>query len=165
MNARLLISLATLSLSTLACDQPKEEPAPAPSAAPEAKAAKEAPKDADEPKAADPHAEFANLAAEEVETLLAKKGCVPVDANGAETREKYGIVPGAVLLSGADYEAKELPEDKATKLVFYCGGEKCTAAPKAAKIAKKAGYSDVNVMRVGIRGWVEAGKKTDKPAT
>ena len=59
----------------------------------------------------------------------------------------------------------ELPGDKAKKLVFYCSGESCNAAPKAAEMAQAAGYQDVNVMRSGIRGWVGAGQKVDKPAS
>ena len=75
-------------------------------------------------------------------------------------------MPGAVLLSSYDgYNVKELPAAKDTKLVFYCGGKACTAAPKAATMAKNAGYSDVNVMRAGISGWVAAGKSVDKPAS
>jgi rhodanese-related sulfurtransferase len=44
------------------------------------------------------------------------------DANHASTREKFGIIPGAHLLTSDDkYDvAKELPADKNTKLVFYC---------------------------------------------
>ena len=44
------------------------------------------------------------------------------DANHASTREKFGIIAGAHMLSSYDnYDvAKELPADKNTKLVFYC---------------------------------------------
>ncbi len=44
------------------------------------------------------------------------------DANHPSTRENFGIIPGAHLLSSSDdYDvAKELPADKNTKLVFYC---------------------------------------------
>lgn len=111
----------------------------------------------------DPHAAFTDLSPDAVQKLVDDKGCVPVDANGQSTREKYGVVPGALLLSGADFKTTELPDDKDTKLVFYCGGKACTAAPKAAKLAQEAGYADVNVMRDGIRGWVDAGKNVDKP--
>src|SRR5207245_7650683 len=57
-----------------------------------------------------------------------------VDANGAETRQKYGVIPGAVLLSHyGDYDiTKELPTDHAQKLVFYCANEQCMASHKAA---------------------------------
>jgi hypothetical protein len=44
------------------------------------------------------------------------------DANLADTRAKYGIIPGAHLLPSSNrYNvAQELPADKAAKLVFYC---------------------------------------------
>jgi hypothetical protein len=44
------------------------------------------------------------------------------DANHSSTRENFGIIPGAHLLSSSDnYDvAKELPADKNAKLVFYC---------------------------------------------
>ena len=44
------------------------------------------------------------------------------DANHASTRERFGVIAGAHLLSSYDnYDvAKELPADKNTKLVFYC---------------------------------------------
>ncbi len=165
MKIRALIALSALSLA--ACDQAKApEPtseAPAEQKPEAAEAAEAAPA---APKAEDPHAAFTDLSPEQVDALLAEKDCVPVDANDADTRAKYGVLPGAVQLSSyADFQASELPEDKATKLVFYCGGHKCTAAPKAAKLAQEAGYRDVAVMRAGIRGWVDAGKKVDKPST
>ncbi len=141
---------ASLSLAAVACDKPAEPAADKTTAekAPEKK---------------DLHDAFPNLSPDEMQKLIEAKAGVPVDANGAETRSKYGIVPGAVLLSGADFKTAELPEDKSSKLVFYCGGKMCTAAPKAAKLAKEAGYDDVSVMRAGIRGYVDAGKKVDKP--
>lgn len=44
------------------------------------------------------------------------------DANHPSTRERFGVVPGAHLLSSHDnYDVgKELPADKTKKLVFYC---------------------------------------------
>jgi len=116
--------------------------------------------------AADPHAGLTNLEMDQVATLIKEKSCVPVDANKPETRKEFGTLPGAVLLSDySAFNAQELPSDKSTKLVFYCGSQKCTAAPKAAELAKQAGYTDVNVMRDGIRGWVKAGHEVDKPTT
>jgi rhodanese-related sulfurtransferase len=126
---------------------------------------KDAPGNAAE--AADPHAAFTDLSVDDVSRMVADKKCVAVDANSSDTRQKQGVVPGAVLLSSYDkYDvAKELPAAKDTKLVFYCGGKACTAAPNAATLAKNAGYSDVNVMRAGISGLVAAGKPVDKPAS
>jgi rhodanese-related sulfurtransferase len=140
-----LATAALLSLSVTACDKKVDAEQGAPGAEQKTAAG---------PKASDdPHAKFANLSVDDVDKLVADKKCVPIDANGAETREKYGTLPGAVLLTGfEDFKTSELPADKGAKLVFYCGGEKCTAAPKAAQVAQQAGYTDVNVMRAGIRG-------------
>jgi len=87
---------------------------------------------------------------------------VVYDANGDATRQEYGVVPGAKLLPGKEYDLALLPEDKA---VFYCGGMRCRSADKAAKRATAAGHADVSVLRVGIRGWVKAGKPIAKPKT
>jgi hypothetical protein len=44
------------------------------------------------------------------------------DANSLETRDKFGVIPGATLLSSVDdYNvAATLPAEKSTPLVFYC---------------------------------------------
>ncbi len=44
------------------------------------------------------------------------------DANHPSTRERFGVIPGAHLLSSSgNYDvAKELPADKNARLVFYC---------------------------------------------
>lgn len=101
-----------------------------------------------------------------VAELLKAKAGVVVDANDAQTRKEYGTVPGAVLLSDhRSFAFSELPEDKAEKLVFYCGGVKCRASDAAASRAASAGYSNVSVMREGIRGWRNAGQATEQPSS
>jgi rhodanese-related sulfurtransferase len=78
--------------------------------------------------------------------------------------ENRPLVPGAVLLSNSKtYPLAQLPAEKATKLVFYCGAVMCRASDHAAKRAVGAGYTNVNVMREGIKGWAQAGQKTDVP--
>ncbi len=52
----------------------------------------------------------------------------------------------------------ELPADKATRLVFYCGGVKCDLSAKAAALASELGYTDVSVFVEGEPAWKEAGK-------
>jgi rhodanese-related sulfurtransferase len=114
--------------------------------------------------AKDSHAAFDKLGVDAVAALIESNKAVPVDANGADTRKEYGTLPGALLLSSArTFEAGELPADKATELVFYCGSEQCNAAPKAATRAKELGYTAVKVMPEGIRGWVASGKSVSKP--
>jgi rhodanese-related sulfurtransferase len=89
------------------------------------------------------------------------------DANGAETRSKVGVVPGAVLLTSAgDYDvAKELPKAKDTQLVFYCFNEMCGASHMAARRASSAGYTKVAVMPEGIKGWKAKGQSVSLPQT
>ena len=94
-------------------------------------------------------------------SALKDKQAVAIDANGEETRQKFGIVPGATLLSDhRNYALTELPADKAQRLVFYCGGTQCRASDAAANRALSAGYANVSVMRDGIKGWVSAGQPT-----
>lgn len=101
---------------------------------------------------------------DKVATAVESKSAVPVDANSDETRKGEGVVPGAVLLtSSSRYEVSELPEDKSSELVFYCGSTSCTASDTAAERALENGYTNVHVMRAGIKGWKEAGKPTEMP--
>jgi rhodanese-related sulfurtransferase len=88
------------------------------------------------------------------------------DANSPKTRSRFGVIPGALLLSNyRDYAADvELPTDKARKLVFYCHSEWCSAAADAARRAIAAGHRDVMVLSAGIQGWIEAGEPVDKPS-
>jgi rhodanese-related sulfurtransferase len=97
----------------------------------------------------------------QVASFTKDKSAAIFDANDADTRKEYGVVPGAVLLaSHKDYPLSVLPPTKTDKLVFYCGGTQCRASDAAAARAASAGYSDVSVMRAGIRGWKEAGLPT-----
>jgi rhodanese-related sulfurtransferase len=135
------------------------DPQPQPAATGEVAEAEQAP----EQEATDEEeAPITELEVTEVATLIESGDCVPVDANNPTTRERYGTIPGATLLtsSGRYDPSAELPEDHATKLVFYCGNVDCRASDGAADRARQAGYTDVNVMRAGIAGWVEAGKDT-----
>jgi len=88
------------------------------------------------------------------------------DANSPKTRGRFGVIPGALLLSSyRDYVAAvELPSDKARKLVFYCHSEWCSAAADAARKAIAAGHRDVVVLSAGVKGWIEAGEPVDKPS-
>ena len=119
--------------------KPSEQPAPAAAAA----------------------AKLPELSVTQVAAALKEKRSVVVDANGAETREQFGVVPGALLLSDhRSYPLTELPSDKSQPLVFYCGGTQCRASDAAATRAASNGYANVSVMRDGIKGWVSAGQPT-----
>lgn len=63
------------------------------------------------------------MSVDEVAAGLEAKQLIVVDCNGEKTRKKHGILPGAILVDDEEtYTASALPADKATKLVFYCGG-------------------------------------------
>jgi rhodanese-related sulfurtransferase len=98
--------------------------------------------------------------------LHKKDAAVFVDANNTMTREKLGVIRGAVLLtSSTDFDAtKELPNAKDTKLVFYCANTHCSASHTAAKRALEAGFVNVAVLPDGIKGWKDAGLPTAKSA-
>lgn len=87
------------------------------------------------------------------------------DANSDDTRSRYGVIPGAILLSNyRDYDpGSELPSDPSATLVFYCHSERCGAAADAARRAIAAGHRDVWVMAPGIKGWAEAGHPVERP--
>jgi rhodanese-related sulfurtransferase len=100
----------------------------------------------------------------EVANYVRDKSATIFDANGDSTRKEYGVVPGAVLLtSSKGYSTDVLPSSKSSKLVFYCGGVMCRASDSAASRASEAGYTDVSVMREGIKGWKNAGQPTETP--
>lgn len=111
---------------------------------------------------------IATLTVSELVALLQDSTDLTVfDANSEGTRKEFGIIPGAKLLS--DYDdfdvAAELPAGKANKLVFYCSSEACSSAPNAARKAMDVGYTDVHVLPVGIKGWVEAKQPVEEYAS
>lgn len=97
----------------------------------------------------------------QLEALLRESKVSVYDANTDSTRAKYGVIPGAVLLSSvADYALDQLPSDKERPLVFYCANSRCGASETAAQRAASAGYAYVAVLPEGIMGWKQAGKPT-----
>ena len=111
------------------------------------------------------HVAVKELTLPQVQALHQASKATFVDANGKEFRAKNGTIPGAVLLTSySQYEpAKELPQNKAQKLVFYCAGLKCGASHIAAEKALQAGYQDVSVFPGGLSGWKSAGQPTRMP--
>ena len=107
--------------------------------------------------------QFKSINVAELETMMKKQkdNVVVFDANNDKTRQKEGIIPGAKILPKvSDYDVALLPTAKNTNLVFYCANTMCTASHDAAKVAMKAGYTNVLVLAPGIQGWKEAGKGT-----
>ena len=95
------------------------------------------------------------------QTKAKKQMLQTIDVNSDTTRTSMGVIPGSVMLtSSAKYDTASLGKDKSKTQVFYCSNTKCGASKTAAKKAMKAGFEDVRVLPVGIKGWKEAGQKT-----
>jgi rhodanese-related sulfurtransferase len=102
----------------------------------------------------------AEISVDELATMMEARTVTVVDANNQETRQKFGVIPGAVILSSYEtYDVSELPADKTTALVFYCANTQCSASHTAAAKATAAGYSNVKVLPVGVQGWKDAGRE------
>ena len=108
-------------------------------------------------------ADLGGLQTLSVEELAAWQGArsdfAVYDANAADTRERFGVIPGATLLTSyRDYApAAELGADLERTRVFYCHSARCGAAADAARKALASGYRDVWVLEPGITGWADAG--------
>ncbi len=99
----------------------------------------------------------------EVEAMVSKKpgeGKYMLVDSRPEIKFFASHLPWAVSIPWTDMEdmLDELPADKSTKLVFYCGGLKCQLSHKAAKLALKNGYTDVSVFAKGEPAWRKVGK-------
>lgn len=73
-----------------------------------------------------------------------------------------GHLPGAVHLGKGiiERDIEQLVPDTSAKLILYCGGGFRSAL--AAENLKKMGYTNVESMDGGWRGWLEAGLPTQK---
>ena len=109
------------------------------------------------PKGEAKNTEVASVSVDDAAKLHKKGEIIMVDANGDDTRKKLGVVPGAKLLTSYDkFAASELGVKKSDTLVFYCYNKMCSAAPRAAEVARAKGYKS-KVMHAGIVGWKKAG--------
>ena len=101
--------------------------------------------------------EFGAIRYEDLAKAVKDKKVTLLDLNGSESFKKAHI-PGAI-----DFEAnqkdlkKQLPEDKETLIVAYCGGPKCGAWQRGAKAAKSLGYTNVKHFKDGLSGWLAKG--------
>lgn len=73
--------------------------------------------------AAEKDVKIPEITVDQLDKDLAAKAVTTVDCNGDSTRKRMGTIPGAILVADEEkYPASDLPADKSTKLVFYCGG-------------------------------------------
>lgn len=94
--------------------------------------------------------EFTSITLEQLNTMLSTDGVTIFDARGQDSYDQ-GHIDGSVLFANAT-----LPADKNAAMIFYCGGPKCSAAPKAARTVLEAGYTNVMVFTGGWLEWSSA---------
>ena len=92
--------------------------------------------------------------------MMQRQSVAVFDVNSRQCWAKEHV-PGAVNLDPVNYDAGDLPPDKASSLVFYCSNPMCRKAPNAARRAKKMGYRNAMVMSAGISGWVATSLPTE----
>jgi rhodanese-related sulfurtransferase len=83
-----------------------------------------------------------------------------IDSRPKQPRYDQGHIPTAVSLPDSQFDkmaAQVLPQDKTTKLIFYCGGTSCPLSHQSAWKAEAMGYTNVHVYPAGDPEWVEKG--------
>ena len=77
-----------------------------------------------------------------------------IDARPKRVADK-GMIPTAVNISDTEFDKHidKLPADKATPLIYYCGGLECVLSDKSADKARKLGYTNVLTYPPGYPEW------------
>jgi rhodanese-related sulfurtransferase len=84
------------------------------------------------------------------------------------------MIPTALNISDTEFDKQvdKLPADKATPLIYYCGGLECVLSDSSAAKAKKLGYTNVLTYPPGYPEWEKlhgapaaAAAATGAPAT
>ncbi|GAB6054034.1 hypothetical protein JCM17960_28540 [Magnetospira thiophila] len=102
---------------------------------------------------------FASVSAAYVKNLIDNPdGTVIIDARPARKQYDLGHVPTAINIPNTFFDkmTDKLPTDKATGLIFYCGGPKCPLSFKSATKAQELGYTNILLFQDGYPGWKAA---------
>ncbi len=88
-----------------------------------------------------------------------------IDARPKRMFDK-GAIPGAMNISDSEFDkhVDKLPADKATPLIYYCGGLECVLSNNSAEKARKLGYTDVKTYVEGYPEWVKVYGEAAAPA-
>jgi rhodanese-related sulfurtransferase len=93
-----------------------------------------------------------------VKKLLDDKETVAlIDARPKRVFDK-GAIPGAINIPDTEFDkhVDKLPVDKATPLIYYCGGLECVLSDKSAAKARALGYTSVKTYAEGYPAWEKA---------
>ena len=102
--------------------------------------------------------EFGAVAGAYVKKLIDEKASyMLVDSRPKRVVDKDGMIPTAVHISDSEFDkhTDKLPADKATELIFYCGGLECPLSPNSAEKARKLGYTNVKTYALGHPDWLK----------
>jgi rhodanese-related sulfurtransferase len=112
-------------------------------------------------------ANYAAVSTDWVKKQIDKKtNLVLIDSRPKRKKYDKGHIPTAITIPDSKFAKMQdqLPADKNTPLVFYCGGLKCRLSHKSAKKAIDLGYTNVKVFAEGYPAWVAAYGKGDTAA-
>jgi rhodanese-related sulfurtransferase len=104
------------------------------------------------------HGQLQAVSGAHIKKLIDDKANVMlVDARPKRVFDK-GAIPTAVNIPDTEFDKHldKLPQDKATPLIYYCGGLECVLSNKSADKARKLGYTDVKTYPAGYPDWANA---------
>jgi rhodanese-related sulfurtransferase len=96
-----------------------------------------------------------SVSAAQIKKLMDEKApYMVIDARPKRVADK-GMIPTAVNISDTEFDKNvdKLPTDKATLLIYYCGGLECVLSDKSADKARKLGYTNVLTYPPGYPEW------------
>ncbi|MBF0251254.1 MAG: rhodanese-like domain-containing protein [Alphaproteobacteria bacterium] len=102
---------------------------------------------------------FESVSAAYVKDIVDKpNGAVIIDARPKGKQYDVGHIPGAINIPNTFFDkmVDQLPADKGTELIFYCGGPKCPLSFKSATKAKALGYTNIKLFQAGYPAWEAA---------
>jgi len=115
-------------------------------------------------------AQFPVISADEVKVWMRGKQTVVLIDSRLPEEYQQAHLPGAISIPAErmKLEAKKLPKDKATPLIFYCRGVGCTLSRTAATAAMGMGYTYLMIYQAGMPDWLLRGnpvQKGDQPGS
>ncbi|HEX4160332.1 MAG TPA: DedA family protein/thiosulfate sulfurtransferase GlpE [Rhizomicrobium sp.] len=80
------------------------------------------------------------------------------DVRSAESRQRDGMIPGAVAAHAAEIEAVMKQYPRNVEVVIYCACPNEATAAVAAQHLRRAGYRKIRPLLGGIEAWSQAGR-------
>lgn len=98
------------------------------------------------------------LSIDEAANLIAGGQAVVIDVS-PRRRWASGHLPNALNLVPSSFTGEDIPAEKDTTLLFYCSDMGGSASRYAAQRALKLGFTNVFIMKGGLRQWMAAGHR------